>query len=267
MITILTAILGLYIAICLLMYLFQERLIFLPQKLSADYNFVFHNTFEEVIVRTSDNQKLHGLLFKANNPKGLIFYLHGNAGSVAGWGDVAEVYTPLGYDVFLLDYRGYGKSEGNITSEQQIHEDVQRAYDAMLERYSENMIIVLGYSIGTGPATKLAATNDPGMLILQAPFYSLPDVARKLFPFVPGFLVKYKFDNASNLKACKMQVIILHGDADEVIDSKSSEKLKPFLKQGDRRIVLPGVGHNGMTFNEQYVREITSILNRHGDHR
>ena len=109
--------LGLYILVCGLMFVLQEKLIFFPQKLDKDHQFSFRQPFEEVYIKTEDQKSLHGLLFRADSSKGLIFYLHGNAGSLDAWGEVAETYTRLHHDVFLLDYRGYGKSEGAIESE------------------------------------------------------------------------------------------------------------------------------------------------------
>lgn len=95
----------------------QEQLIFFPTKLASNYQFNFAYPFEEIDVITEDSLKLHGVLFKADSSKGLIFYLHGNSGNVNTWGSLAQVYTNLNYDVFILDYRGYGKSEGRISSE------------------------------------------------------------------------------------------------------------------------------------------------------
>ena len=260
MFTTLSIIGGLYVMICLIAYLLQEKLIFLPEKLSDSYEFSFNIPFDEIYVKTTDDKRLHGLLFKTNASKGLIFYLHGNAGSLASWGDVAEVYTAMGYDIFLLDYRGYGKSEGLIESEQQVYSDVQQAYNQMLNHYTEQSIIVLGYSIGTGPASWLASNNNPAMLILQAPYFSLTDIAGRMFPFIPKALVKYKFENYKHVQACKMHVVIFHGDDDEVIYTGSSEKLKDFLKPDDKLIILPGVGHNGMTYDRTYNMEIGKIL-------
>src|SRR4051812_47900948 len=147
----------LYLCICGLMYFFQEKLIFIPEKLAKDYHFRFNQKFEELNIKTDDHTSLNGLLFKADSSKGLIFYLHGNAGSLATWGNVAKTYTDLNYDVFILDYRGYGKSEGTITSQAQIYSDVQAVYDTLKSTYDEHKIIVLGYSIGTGPAAELAS--------------------------------------------------------------------------------------------------------------
>ncbi|HZH38384.1 MAG TPA: alpha/beta fold hydrolase [Flavisolibacter sp.] len=152
------------------------------------------------------------MLFKTDSAKGLVFYLHGNAGSLDNWGDVARRYTALNYDVFMLDYPGYGKSEGAIKSETQLFNAIQSAYDKVKEQYHEDSIVVLGYSIGTGPAAHLAATNHPGLLILQAPYYSLTDMMRHTYPIIPTFLLKYKFRTNEYLKNCKMPVVIFHGD-------------------------------------------------------
>jgi len=254
-------ILGLYVLICILMFVVQEKVIFFPEKLDRNYRFEFREPFEEIFIPTEDNTKLHALLFRADSTKGLIFYLHGNAGSLEGWGDVAELYTHLQYDVFLLDYRGYGKSEGSIESESQLFEDVQVAYNEMLKRYDEDKIVVLGYSIGTGPATKIASTNNPRMLILQAPYYSLTDMAKNTYPFLPTFLLRYKLETHKYIVNCKMPIVLFHGDVDEVIYYGSSLKLKPLLKESDTLITLTGVGHNRMTFERQYMDAVGKCLN------
>lgn len=163
---ILKIILAGYIILCGALFYFQESLIFFPQKLDKNYQFNFDQKFEELNIKTNDNVLLNGLLFKADSSKGLIFYLHGNTGSLSTWGNVAKTYTDLNYDVFMLDYRGYGKSEGSISSQNQLFVDLQTAYDAMKKRYSEDKIIVLGYSIGSGLAAQIASTNNPKLLIL-----------------------------------------------------------------------------------------------------
>jgi uncharacterized protein len=251
----------LIVIIILLLFFFQEKLIFFPEKLDKNFKFNFSSKFEEITIKTIDNKLLNGLLFTADNPKGLIFYLHGNAGSLNSWGEVAKTYVDLHYDVFILDYRGYGKSEGSIASQNQIFQDIQTAYNEMKKRYSEDRIIVLGYSIGTGPATKLASTNSPRLLILQAPYYSMVDLMKYNFPVIPAFILKYKFETDLYLKDCKMPIVIFHGNADEVIYYESSIKLKKFFKSSDTLITLNGQGHNGMTDNPEYIRGIKKILN------
>lgn len=260
--SILKILLSVYLVICVLLYFYQENLIFYPQKLPKNFRFSFNRPFSEISVRTVDDIVLSALLFKTNNPKGVIFYLHGNAGSLLSWGEVAEIYTAFGYDVFMLDYRGYGKSEGRITSEKQFYQDVQAAYNQLRTIYDQNTIIVLGYSIGTGPAAKIAAENHPKHLILQAPYYSLTDMMRHLYPIIPTFLLKYKFNTYKFIQNCTMPVTIFHGDSDEVIYYGSAVKLKSLMKQSDTLITLYGEGHNGMSYNPQYLSELKKILEK-----
>ena len=260
LITTIIIVLSIYIIVCCLLYFFQETIIFFPEKLKKDYQFQFDQSFKEKNIKTADGTILNGLLFKADSSRGLIFYLHGNAGSLSSWGDVAKTYTDLNYDVFLLDYRGYGKSEGKINGQSQLYEDVQTAYDELKKEYSENKIIVLGYSIGTGLASKVASTNNPRLLILQAPYYSLTDMMRHSYSIIPTFILKYKFETSEHLKSCKMPVVIFHGDRDETIYYGSSLKLKDEFKSNDMLITLHGQAHNGITYNEDYRRELERLL-------
>ena len=255
-----TTIFIFYVSLCGLLFVFQEKLIFFPEKLDQNFKFSFQQKFEEVFIKSSDNIQLHGLLFKTDNSNGLIFYLHGNAGSLRSWGSVAKTYTDLNYDVFILDYRGYGKSGGSISSQEQFYQDMQIMYTEMKKRYNEEKIIVLGYSIGSGPAAKIASENNPKLLILQAPYYSMEDMMNHIYPIIPTFILKYKFETNKFIKDCTMPIVIFHGNQDEVIYYGSSIKLKKLLKNGDKLITLDGQRHNGMTDNPDYRIEIKNIL-------
>lgn len=253
---------GFYVLVCVLLYTFQERLIFIPQKLDKNFQFTFAQPFEELNIKSADGKNINGLLFKSEHPQGLIFYLHGNAGSLASWSQVAQVYTDLNYDIFILDYRSYGKSEGEISSQDQLFQDNQVVYNELKKRYRENTIVILGYSIGTGLASKLASTNNPKLLILQAPYYNLTDVMTQRFPFVPTFILKYKFATNEYLQECNMPVTIFHGNQDEVIPYGSSLRLQAEFKPQDTLIILNEQGHNGMTYAPDYHVELRKILSR-----
>ena len=254
---------GLYIVLCTAMCSFQESLIFHPKKLDAGFSYTFKQKFEELNITVSDNKKLNGVLLKCSDTadaKGLIFYLHGNAGAMDTWGEVGKNYAPLNYDVFILDYRGFGKSEGKIYSEKQFYGDVQTAYDELRKKYNEKNIVIIGYSIGTGAAAMLASKNNPKLLVLQAPYYSLIDMMHHTYPFVPNFLLKYKFETFAFIEKVKAPVLIFHGDADEIIYYGSSLKLKEHFKTGDRLVTLPGAGHLGMNHNPDYLTEMRKVL-------
>ncbi|MES2620848.1 MAG: alpha/beta fold hydrolase [Bacteroidota bacterium] len=252
----------LYIALCCLIYFYQEKMIFHPTALPAHFKFHYNGNFTEVNISAFDGKNLHGLLFKSDSSKGLVFYLHGNAGALDTWGDIADTYTALNYDIFILDYRGFGKSEGIIFSEEQFYKDVQAAYDLMKKDYPENKIAVVGYSIGTGPAAMLAANNNPKQLILQAPYYNLTDVGEHMYPSVtPNFLLKYKFTTNEFIQKTKAPVAIFHGDSDQVIYYGSALKLKDHFKPGDTLFTLQAQGHGHMNENEVYQKELTVLLN------
>ncbi len=229
-----------------------------PPGFSFDSLFPAH--FEDKFIPTRDHIKLHGLLFKSSVAKGLVFYLHGSNGAVDVWGKIAPVYINLGYDFFVLDYRGYGKSEGKNVDEQQLYNDVQDAYNYMIRRYAENRMIIIGQSIGTGPAAWLAANNHPHKLILQAPYYSLTDWIQHLVPGIDTSAIRYKLNTFQYIQRTKAPITIFHGDADEAVYYGSSVKLKAFFKKGDELITLSGEGHNDFTKNKDYLQSLKLIL-------
>jgi len=241
-------VLGLYVFALVLIYFMQEKLLFHPDVVPKDYlSASLPSQIEEKFIPVDKNVNLHGLLFKAEKCKGLVFYLHGNGGNAYGWGeDTAQLFTGLGYDLFILDYRGYGKSDGTIESEAQINEDVQKAYNVMLKRYTANNIIIAGYSIGTGPATYLAAHNQPKALLLQAPYYSLSKLTDEKIPLIPDFIKRYKFETKDFIGQVKAPVYLFHGMDDTLIPYHHSEILKNNYCPHATLIPLPLTGHNGI---------------------
>jgi uncharacterized protein len=260
LIAILTISLSIYFLLCGLLYFNQEKIIFHPDVLPKDYTFTFAQPFQEINIKTRDNINLNGLLFKAENSKGLVFYLHGNSGAVNTFGEFGKIYTDLNYDVFFLDYRGFGKSEGNITSQKVHLDDVQVAYNNFKSKYSEDKIIIAGYSIGTGPATYLAANNNPKKLILQAPYYSLTDIMQQRFPIFPTVLLKYPLPTNEYMQSVKAPITVFHGTDDNTIPYNSSLKLQKLFKQEDKLITIEDESHAGIMSNLQYLEELKKEL-------
>jgi len=202
---------------------------------------------------------------KTENPKGLVFYLHGSGGSLASLEKGSEIYTQLGYNVFMLDYRGFGKSGGNITSEDQLYEDNQMLYDELKKTYAEENIILVGYSLGAVMAAELASTNNPKLLIMKAPFYNLNEaisknvkLLSKLFPLY--MLNKYSFNNNQFIQKCKMPVLIFHGTNDKTNQHSSSLKLQKLFKPKDKLILLEGEGHDNISNNPQFQKKLKILL-------
>ncbi|HTD99123.1 MAG TPA: alpha/beta hydrolase [Mucilaginibacter sp.] len=251
---------AIYVAICIFFYSSQEKILFMGDKISTSQQFNFQGNFKEFTIKTTDGNKLSAVLFKANKPKGLIFYLHGNAGSINSWYTIAQHYNDSGYDVFLLDYPGYGKSTGHITSQQQLLDAIKTAYNQVKIDYPEDHIVIVGYSIGTGPATWLASKNHPEKLILLAPYFSIGDMMNVHYSFLPGFILKYPIPTYQYLQHATVPVTIFHGDQDETIYYGSSLKLKQYFKPGDTLITLKGQQHNGIEENEDYITALKEIL-------
>lgn len=241
-------------------YFYQEKLLFHPSRLSAEHVFDFDVLFEEMEFEMEDGVALHGILFPVSESKGLIFYLHGNAGSLEGWGTIAPYYAEIPYDLFILDYRGFGKSGGKIQSEAQFFSDVQTVYDHFRKIYDEEKIIVVGYSIGSAPATMLGSQFNPAKIVLKAPFFNLRDIKKRYYPYLPDFLLRYSFENNLHLQNTQSQVIIYHGQQDQLIPPESSAVLKPLLKPGDHYILLPNQSHNGMNRNPDYLDSFRKLV-------
>jgi acetyl esterase/lipase len=155
------SLLAVYLLICGCYYFLQEKFLFTHTQPSG-YSYQFKGSYEERNIQTRDGKKLNGLLFKSDSSKGLIFYLHGGGHTLDKWGKYAPVYMGLQYDIFFLDYRGFGKSEGDVPTEKELYADVQDAYNNLKTSYHEDSIIVFGYSFGTAPAAMLAIPIIPG---------------------------------------------------------------------------------------------------------
>ena len=254
-----------YLINCAGFYFTQEKHFFTPNKLSKDHKFKSNRNFEELNFKTKDDITLNNLLFKVDYPKGLVFYLHGSGGSLASLEKESEIYTQLGYNVFMIDYRGFGKSGGNITSEDQLYADNQMLYDELKKTYAEEDIILVGYSLGAAMAAKLAATNNPKLLIMKAPFYNLNEaiservqLLSKFFPL--EMLNKYSFNNNEFIQKCKMPVLIFHGTNDETNHHSASLRLQKLFKQKDKLILLEGEGHDNISNNTQFQKNLKILL-------
>lgn len=252
---------GLYVLVVYYVYASQEDFIFFPTKLSKTYQFNYNLNFEEVNLKAKDGVTINGLFFPTENSKGVIYFLHGNADNLSTWGNVSELYLNLNYSVFIIDYRGFGKSQGHIENEKQIIDDAQLGYNFLIKRFAENQIIVMGYSIGTGVASALTSRNQPKYLMLLAPYYSLKYEMETRFPILPTFILKYDFENYKNISKTKCPVYIFHGKNDQLLSYTKSLQLKQFLKKGDAFISLANQGHNFINDNPDFQKEIEKILN------
>jgi len=264
-----TITLGLIIALCaylLIMatlYFFQEKLLFPAEKLPKDYQFINDYAFDEVFIpvgEKKDKATLHALHFKRPNPKGLVFFLHGNSGSLRTWATGIGFYERVNYDLFIIDYRGYGKSTGAITSQQQLINDVKQAWQVASAQYSDKPIVIYGRSLGTGLATILAKEVQPDLLALVSPFSSMTDIAKAQYPFVPSWLLRYPLRTDKIIGDVKSKIAFIHGSEDGFIPLSHSKKLQSLSKSTDTLITIEGAAHNDIHQFDEYKNALEKVL-------
>ena len=233
------AVLVLYLALAALTYYRQEALLFHPRLRTADYSY---GDYPEEWVTAPGGERLHLLRVGRGGP-GVILYLHGNRGDNGRSLYQTRALQSLGWDLALADYPGFGKSTGDLDEEEDLTVAFQAVYDHLAEEYGENRIVLLGYSMGSGPASYLAAHNTPRATVLIAPYTSLTAMKNLFLPFLPDFLLKYRLDNKRHLAAASGPVRILHGTADELIPVAMARELAALDPDRIRLRELPGVGH------------------------
>jgi len=247
--------------ISIFFYFFQERFIFHPEKLSKDFIFQYENKkIEEYNIQFHHNILINGLHFKTDKPKGVVFYLKGNSRSIKGWGKFAVDFTLHDWDVIMMDYRGFGKSKGK-RSQQAMKDDVQAIYNKIKENVDEKYIIVYGRSLGTGLATKIDSVNNPRMLILACPYYSMSNNAKRFLPFIPlGLVMRYSMPTYKWMKYVKCPIKIIHGTNDKIIPMRSSIRLSKINPNRTRLYPIIDGGHKNLHNFESYHRALKEIL-------
>ena len=236
----------LYALLLVALYRLQSRFFYLPERLPADFTFAAPDLAEELWLTTEDDVRIHGLYFRTGRPRrGAVLYLHGNAGSLRGWAGERYPLVRRGYDVLLIDYRGYGKSAGTPT-EAGLYADARAAYAWLRERHAPGDIVIYGRSLGSGPATQLATEVAARHLILETPFYSLESVAREKVPWLwLPFPLGHRYENGRKIPDLRMPVTIFHGTADRVVPYANAVRLQPLVPDGHFTTV-DGGGHSGL---------------------
>jgi len=259
--TIIISIGAAYIIANVVVFFMQERFLFKPEKLPEDFKYEYNNqSFKEYHLELEDGVSINGLHFQVENPKGIILYLKGNSRSIKGWGKFAVDFGRLGYDVIMVDYRGFGKSTGK-RSEKGIKSDLQLVYDMIKAQIPEKYIILYGRSMGSGFAAKLASNNNPRMLVLESPYYSLKKTAKRYVPFLPlALIMKFPIKTHVWMKYVDCPIRIIHGTNDKLIPLKTAVKLSNIKPDQTRLYTVIGAGHNNLYTYEEYHRYLEEIL-------
>jgi pimeloyl-ACP methyl ester carboxylesterase len=251
-------VLALYGVMLALVWWQQERLIFLPTPLPAHHRFDFGVDVGEVWVDVP-GARLNALYLRLPQPRGVVFYLHGNAGNLDSWFDSADFYRRLNLDLFMLDYRGYGKSGGRIESQAQLQSDVRAAWDSIAWRYRGLKRVIAGRSIGTALAAHLAAEIQPELTLLISPYESMAALAGEHYRWVPTALLRYPLRTDEALARVRAPVLLVHGERDELIAPHHSQRLQRSAPHAEL-VVIPGAGHNDLQEYPEYLEAVTRRL-------
>ena len=249
-----------YIIILVLAYFFQEKFIFKPEKLQQNFEYKYDTPFAELFFDVAPGVRINGLHFKVPKPHGLVLYFHGNSRSIKGWAKYATDFFRYGYDVVLVDYRGFGKSTGK-RSEKDMLSDMQFVYESLTATHAQQHIIVYGRSLGSGFATKIASDNNPRFLILDAPYFSFKKTVERFLFFLPiKWVLRFHIRTDKWLPLVQCHTYILHGTKDWLIPISQSEKLQALNPRKITLIKIHGGGHNNLPFFNEYHNFIRDIL-------
>jgi fermentation-respiration switch protein FrsA (DUF1100 family) len=252
---------GAYAGICMVFYFFQHYFFFRPEILPRQFVFHYPFPFEEVDFSMEDGGQINALLFKVPNSRGVVLYFKGNSRSLKGWGKFAKDFVGKGYDFFIFDYRGFGKSSGKRT-ENILYNDAQIVYKWVSDRYPEDKIIIYGRSLGSGIAARIASWNKPRMLILDAPYFSFLHQIKRFGFFLPlSVLLRYQIRTDRFLRKATCPVFIIHGNQDRLIPHRHGQMLHEMIPEKSALITIQGAHHNNLPEFAGYHEALYDLLN------
>jgi pimeloyl-ACP methyl ester carboxylesterase len=252
--------LGVYAAVVALLWWRQEALLFHPQVLAQNHRFDLPADAQEVWVDVP-GARLHALHLRLPQPRGVVFFLHGNAGSLQTWFVNTDLYRRQNLDLFMLDYRGFGKSSGRIESEAQLMADVRAAWAQIAPLYAGKTRVFYGRSLGTGLAAQLAAEVQPELTVLVSPYTSMAALAAEKYPWVPGAVLRYPLRTDTALPRVQGRVLLAHGGRDTLIPPAHSERLR-MLQARAELLWVPEAGHGDIHEHAVYLRGLAAVLAR-----
>lgn len=255
---------AIYGGACAVFYFLQDYFFFRPEILPQHFEYKYPFPFTEVNFEMEDGGAVNGVHFKVPNSKGVVFYLKGNSRSIKGWGKFARDFVGKGYDFFMFDYRGFGKSSGRRT-ETTLYNDAQTVYKWLSTQFPEDRIIIYGRSLGSGIAARIASWNKPQMLILDSPYYSFLYQIRRYGFWMPlQRLLRFQLRTDQFMRKITCPVFILHGNKDRLISYEQSVMLQKLCPDRCALLTIPNGRHNDLPEFAEYHEYLYDILNDPG---
>ena len=257
------------LVLMLMLYLLQSKMVFLAnvpgRALSASPGDIGLQ-FEDVSLTTSDNELLHGWYVPATDSVGTVLFFHGNAGNISHRLDSIEIFHELKLDVLIFDYRGYGQSSGKA-SEKGTYIDSQTAWDYLVNErdIAPKKIVIFGRSLGGAVASWLAARTTPGVVILESCFTTVPDMAERIYPFLPARkFTRLQYPVIEHVKHVSSPMLVVHSQQDEIIPFDMGQAVFAASPEPKEILVISGDHNGGFLLNRhQYQSVIGRFLDRH----
>ena len=251
-----------YCSIGIALFYLQGKILFHPKKLDSNYSFSFKQPFQEINIPFNKTDTVNMIKFFPQDSvrRGVVLYFHGNKNNVEHYAGFVPAFTSKGYEVWMPDYPGYGKSTGERT-EQKLYSIAYEVQKMASVKFSGGNIIVYGKSLGTALAAYIASVKPCKMLILETPYYSIPSLfGTYAFMYPASVMSNYKLPTYEFLPDVKAPVAIFHGTGDWVVPYSSGVKLKKFLKPADIFIKIPQGSHNNLSESPLYRHTLDSLL-------
>lgn len=248
---------------------FEKSITFHPTREPWGGRWKLPRGAEDVWFEVAGGTRLHGWFVRAARQpsSATVIYMHGNGGNVSYLDWMGESLADRGFDVLLFDYRGYGRSGGEVSDERGIYEDADAAYDYVTKTRGvpAEKVVLYGQSLGTAAAVDVAARKPCGAVILESGFSSASDMAATILPWLPRFahrLVRNRFDSVRKLPAVRCPVLVSHGDRDELIPVEHGRKLFAAAPEPKRLVIVRGAGHNNLSIigSVPYMNDVSDFI-------
>lgn len=259
---------GAYLIFVVFLFISQSHYVYYPERVLLANPASIGLDFESISFESADGVTLSGWFIPSESPKGVILFCHGNAGNISHRLESIQIFHRLGVDVFIFDYRGYGRSEGRPT-EQGTYKDAEAAWQYLVEerKVHPSEVIIFGRSLGGAVASWLAQQRRPGALILESTFSSLPDIAARLYPYLPvRLLLRFEYNTAQHLGKVDCPLLIVHSRDDEIMPFTQGRRLFELAKEPKEFLEISGTHNEGfITSGENYEQGLNAFISEHAE--
>lgn len=259
-----------YVVVTIFMYFYQDKMVFVPTRNSVMTPDEFGIKFEEVSLRVSEQDSIHGWYFPVDSSAPTILFCYGNAGNKSRRMISIQFFIEQGLNLVIFDYRGYGQSDGK-PGETNCYDDVERVYRWLVDekKISPKKIIIFGRSLGGAIAIELATRVECAGLIVESSFTSIPDMSRLMFPYMfTDQLTKNKFDSIKKIKSVECPLLVTHSVEDDLIPFSMGRKL--FEQGAEPKMFFELTGrHNDRDFlrDSAYIQTIKEFVQNTGEEK